>query len=144
MNTYICERIHELYAKTPQRSLWKDLVHHFMDGFVFSGEDYLLMGERINDGWFVHIAVGEGCLEKFISLMPYHLPWIGWAKEHRGGEVRWYRTESVKRNIKRYEIEKLTSKEQTDSRGGIRGRKTKTAPSTSSSNKTEGRGKCAG
>lgn len=87
----------DLYKNTmPDRSLTADLDECLRKGYVFVGPDYLLAGYRVGTGWFISIAVGHGCLKRFIDLMPYYLPWVGWAREPAGKkEVVWRQTEKV-------------------------------------------------
>lgn len=92
------ERAKNLYAeKMPNRSFEEDFEECANKGFVFVAPDYFLAGFRVGDGWFVRIAIGEGKIEKFLELMPYPLPYVGWAREPKGqDEVEWYLTEKVK------------------------------------------------
>lgn len=99
-----CNLIHDelkrLYSQCPERNLQEDLCHFLKCGYIFSGPTYLLMGERVGMGWFIHCAIGSNFLQKFAELMPYYLPFVGWAREQHGGkEVTWYKTENVLRRI---------------------------------------------
>ena len=69
-----------------------------LNGFVFSGDDYFLMGRPVPrqagapelwaphprqacDAWFVWIGVGRWA--QLLALMPYELPWLGWYRQGR-------------------------------------------------------------
>lgn len=94
----------EFYAACPALSLIKDL-QFFMShprGYVFSRPDLFMMGcsvggyEPQNSGWFIYLAVGKGKFREMVELMPYSLPWIGWAREARGrSAVAWHPTNRV-------------------------------------------------
>jgi hypothetical protein len=99
------EEARALYEEHKIGSLDDDILNYSAsregyESYVFAAPDYLLIGCRVSDGWFIRLAVGRNCLQKFVELMPYYLPWIGWARLPIGrGEVRWYRTESVLRSV---------------------------------------------
>lgn len=58
------------------------------------------MGRRIGEGWYIHAAVGKGAIKTFATLMPYYLPFVGWAREAQGREiVTWHDTETIFRRI---------------------------------------------
>ena len=107
----------DLYSKHPQRSLSDDLAFYMREGYVFSAQSYILIGRRIGNGWFVHAAVGVGALEELIRLVPYRLPWIGWARDN--GTIRWHRAEAVEKAIKKvsklYEAKQVVLKKSNDS-----------------------------
>lgn len=99
MNTTIYDEFQKLYTLCPDRNMQDDLMHYLQHGYIFTGPNYLLVGKRINDGWFIHAAVGRGAMAKFIQLMPYYLPFIGWARQMKGRDVTWHRTETILRRI---------------------------------------------
>ena len=102
MTSCMYERqLQELYRLCPGRSWPNDLEHYLRHGYVFASPTHLLIGERIGDGWHIHVAIGTGCLKKFCELMPYWLPYVGWAREHRAkrSEIRWHRTETIFRKV---------------------------------------------
>lgn len=100
----VYEDIEAFYKRCPHLSLRDDLERHVRHGYVFSSPRYLLLGRRVGHGWFIYLAAGRNCLREFLRLMPYYLPYIGWAREAKGREkVRWYQTDRVRRLIERYE-----------------------------------------
>ena len=103
MNAY--QEAKKILAKTPGRdetSLDQEIAEFAADGFVFIGPDYLLLGRQVKHAWMVHLAVGRGALKKFIELMPYYLPYIGWTRQLKGREdFQWFETERVIRAIKK-------------------------------------------
>ena len=99
MNIIIWESIRSLYEHTPY-NFEEDLKRHLHEGYVFSGPDYFLMGRAVDDrGWLVSLGIGE--LGKLISLMPYHLPYVGFSRHPSGiGPIKWHQTNRL---IKHYE-----------------------------------------
>jgi len=100
MNTPIYDQIVGLYATTPTRTLQADVLYYLRAGYVFSTPRLFLMGEHVGDGWFIHVAVGVGALKDFCDLMPFYLPWIGWAREADGKHaVMWHKTDKLVRRL---------------------------------------------
>jgi hypothetical protein len=99
MTTTIWDKVNTLYENS-HRDFYEDFKTCLETGYVFVGPDYFLMGYPVeNCGWFVLVGIGE--LGKLISLMPYHLPYVGFARDATGcGEVKWYLTSKLKQ---RYE-----------------------------------------
>ena len=91
MNVY--EEIQKLYVETPNRDFAADLYYFLQCGYVFVTPTYAIIGKELDGGWFIHLAVGKGCMARFVSLMPYYLPKIGWAR--KDGEIVWRTTEKV-------------------------------------------------
>jgi hypothetical protein len=95
------EELLALYEQRPDLSLQDDLQEYLRDGYIFATPTSIVIGRRVGDGWFVHVATGVGCLKDFCGKMPYWLPYIGWCRAHRPTRqnVRWYRTEKVMRKV---------------------------------------------
>jgi len=102
MNTTTCEQLKALYRRS-QRDFNEDIAMHLQDGasFIFSGPDYFLMARAVVDhGWHIIVAVGVGRMQKFLELMPYELPYIGFSRDPSGhGEIKWYSTNTIRRHI---------------------------------------------
>lgn len=99
MNSAIQEA-KKLYAKHGL-DLNRDLSDYLDYGYVFvtpdrmmlarpvkmdEPEEWLLPEEAIsgnNYGWYVHLAVGEGCLKWFCEQMPYYLPHLLWRRDFK-------------------------------------------------------------
>lgn len=95
------EKAEKLLGK---KALREQLVECFRVGYAYVGPDYLLLGFRVQSGWFVRLAIGKGALAKFVELMPYRLDYIGWARQFKGrSEVVWHPTEKVLRKIAQHE-----------------------------------------
>ena len=43
--------------------------------------------------WFIYLAVGN--MSEMIRLLPYKLPYIGWGRERKGREPRYYPLEKL-------------------------------------------------
>ena len=97
MNTAIWDTLNRLYEKAGL-NLISDIEYFDRDGYVFRGEDYFIMGIQVGEGWYVQAAVGR--IEKFLDLMPYYLPYIGWRREGKhNDECVWYRTDVILRKL---------------------------------------------
>jgi len=70
------------------------------EGYLFVKPDRLLLGWRIEDGWFIRMAIGRG-LQGFAELLPYQLKYVGWARVANGrNSVHWYKLDAVLRKIR--------------------------------------------
>jgi hypothetical protein len=102
MNTITCEQLKALYRRS-QRDFNEDISAALQDdkSFIFSGPDYFLMGRSVDDhGWHIVVAVGIGRMQKFLELMPYELPYIGFSRDPSGhGEITWYSINIIRRLI---------------------------------------------
>jgi hypothetical protein len=106
MSTSIYEQVQEMYSMRPEMYLEADLRRAMQGGFVSINFRHFLIVYDLGFGWLVHLAVGHGCLQEFMRIMPYERPVIGWARVLRGrSEVRWHETSKVRRaiNIATYE-----------------------------------------
>lgn len=93
------DQLLQLYAKVPSRSLSQDLDFYMRTGYVICRPDLILIGRRIEDGWFIHAAVAES-LGAVLAAAPYYLPYVGWAREARGrSQIKWYSWEQLTRII---------------------------------------------
>ena len=54
-------------------------------------------GVKNPDAWFVKYAGGKGHVPKFIDLIPFPLPWVGWGREVKDKPVKWFNAEKVMR-----------------------------------------------
>lgn len=81
---------------------------YFTRGYVFKGPDFLMLGERDpdrDDAWLVFWAhsVPQGRtihnIGRFLRMMPYHLPYVGFARGLRDEsmKVRYYLTDRLLR-----------------------------------------------
>lgn len=90
-----------IYAQAGDvNGLCADIAYYQMFGWAFICEEYILLGERIGEGWYVRLAAGRGSIRDFVELMPYPLPWIAWQRPGRGRVIaKWHLAETVKRII---------------------------------------------
>lgn len=114
MHSTIWAEACRLYERTPI-NLQHDLIEYASTGgYVHVDSACILIGRSIGDGWYVQAAIGVGAMQKFIELMPYHLPYIGWRREGKHNqECVWYRTDTVIRKIKQYARRNANSSETT-------------------------------
>jgi hypothetical protein len=69
--------------------------HHY----VWCSPECIIMAKPVDDFWFIELAVGRGCLQRFVSLMPHYLPRIAWARGLRNGPLKYFDTERLKGHI---------------------------------------------
>lgn len=85
-----------------------DLHTYMHGGYVHVTPEYALIGKSVGCGWFIRAAVGRGYFDVFERIMPYRLPYIGWARGTRGRhEVKWHDTDAVLRAARKANYEKL-------------------------------------
>jgi len=73
----------EMYEKH-QLDFDKDYAYYQLHGYIFQGQDFLIMGEEEEDGWFVAFAIGKGCVPLFLRLMPTEKSYIYLYRLQRG------------------------------------------------------------
>lgn len=79
--------------------------HYFSNQWVFKGPGYFLMGGHDPDrpdAWLVWWAELNPTrnrvtlLRLFLRMVPYHKPWIGWARPLKGRvDIKYYSTERL-------------------------------------------------
>jgi hypothetical protein len=110
------QEIEALYEKYPQeRSFAEDERLYRRYGHVIETGDVFIMGKAVNtaaehreivtpsetflrrdqNGWFLHAMSGN--LLSMYGVMPYHLPYVGWAR--RDGPIKWHLVEDARRHI---------------------------------------------
>lgn len=84
-----------------------DLVAYMRHGYVWCGPDRFMMAKPIEGSeadwnpknpraWYVHMAVGEGCLSWFIRQAPFSLPFIAWfRRKHSRQALKFYPTDRL-------------------------------------------------
>lgn len=75
----IWTEVHEAYDKAGL-SLDKDYAYYQLYGYIFQGPNFFIMGEELDDAWFVQIAIGKGCVPLFLRLMPFEKPYISFSR----------------------------------------------------------------
>ena len=91
----------------------KDLAAYSLHGgYVFIAPDHLMWGKPVRrdagdpdtqwnvenpDAWYVRFAYGKGSLLRFIGLMPYDLPYVGWKRVLKGRTTQYFRTDRLRR-----------------------------------------------
>ncbi len=91
-----------------------DIAYHLRYGYVHITPEYAIWGHpvvrdkgipelqkdmRDPDAWYVRFAIGKNWLQHFFSLMPYQLPYVGWARWEKKMPVKYFKTENLKRKI---------------------------------------------
>ena len=96
VNVNILERVKALYDECGI-DMFKDISAYLAYGYVHKTPQSFILaktvdlnsktkpseqwGESNPNAWFVHVAVGEGCIKGWIKIMPFKLPYVGWARE---------------------------------------------------------------
>jgi hypothetical protein len=94
------EQLERFYREHLRTTLARDVRRYAKCGYVFIGPDHVLIGRRHDNGWFIRAAIGVGLFRRFSQLMPYYLPWIGWARVARGRSgVVWHSTDKLLRIV---------------------------------------------
>lgn len=102
----------ELFAKFNLK-FEEQLSHYLAYGVVISTPDRFIMAKPIRssvgdddwnapdaDCWYVHCAVGKGCLEWFLLQAPYRLPKLAWRRfKDRENRLKYYSTNTFERLI---------------------------------------------
>ncbi len=80
------------YVANMDVTFWEDLENHVAEGgYAYVGPECVAIAARVGNGWFIRFAVGRGALTHLRRLMPYQLPFVGWARVSRGKpEVVWH------------------------------------------------------
>jgi hypothetical protein len=93
----VVEIARDFYKKyLPDTTFDADLIHCMEVGYVICSPNYFLMGWPTERGWFVRMAVGDCGVATFLELMPYYLPYVGWARVAKNRDtINWYKTEVV-------------------------------------------------
>ena len=93
------------YEKTG--GTWEDDIARYahLGGYVYIAPDCIILGKPVRrdmgipegqwnvedpDAWFVKYAGGRGYVSKFIDLIPFPLPFVGWGRETKGKAVKWF------------------------------------------------------
>jgi hypothetical protein len=108
--------IAKLYQKFPQpRTFEEDEAQYRICGHVIETSEVFIMGKAVSteadseaiaspyvafpkhrqNAWFLHAMAGN--LLAMYEAMPYHLPYVGWAR--RNGPVKWHYTEDAWHHI---------------------------------------------
>lgn len=88
----------ELYKKNafPQTMLCSDILVYATHHYAYCSPTCIILAKVVGDcGWFIYLAVGKGCLQRFFEVAPFELPAIGFARRNK--ETKWYPWERIKR-----------------------------------------------
>ena len=101
----IMERVNNLYDECGI-DMFKDISTYLVHGYMHKTPKSFILAKTVDkdsetppaeqwgtskpNAWFVHMAVGDECIEHWINLMPYKLPYVGWARENKNRPIRFY------------------------------------------------------
>ena len=111
-NVNLIEEAVLTYEKTG--GTWQDDVAAYAThgGYVWISPTCVILGKPVRreggrpegqwnvknpDAWFVKYAGGRGHLPRFIDVIPFHLPFVGWGRETKGKAVKWFNLNALKR-----------------------------------------------
>lgn len=100
-----------MFQKAGLSTFERDLCWYLEHGIVISRPDRFLMAKLINtvvgdddwhpkepDAWYVHCAVGKGCLEWFLCQSPVRMPKLAWRRFKDGhNSLKVYNTNQFER-----------------------------------------------
>ncbi len=86
--------------------MFKDITMYMSYGYVFKTPESLLLGKSVRsdsdihpssqwhvrnpNAWYVHMAIGEVGISKFINCIPYRLPKVGWMRHLKNEPIKYY------------------------------------------------------
>ena len=80
-----------------ETTLEQDIDYYSRNHFVIIAPHCIILAKLENEYWFIHLAVGVGCLDYFLRIMPVYRPFVAWSR--RGKVAKFYKTENLKRLI---------------------------------------------
>ncbi len=89
-----------LYKKSgiDEKKVFTDIERYAKYHIAYITQDYLILAQPIENGWFVELAAGKGCLQKFMELAPMPLDWVGFNRPGKSRwKVKWYKWETCYR-----------------------------------------------
>jgi len=105
------------YAKI-DRDFYKDLSIYIQHGFIYSDPDCIALAKPVKmmdgdptnkwinvrndkaDAWYIHFALGEGCIKKMCDRIPFTLPYIGFGRVLKNKKIKYYKSKNFFRRIK--------------------------------------------
>ena len=101
----ILAKVKDLYEECSM-DMFKDISVYMNYGYVHKTPTSFILAKTVDkdsntppaeqwnvsnpNAWFVHMALGEDCIPYWINLMPYKLPYVGWARENKKKPIRFY------------------------------------------------------
>jgi hypothetical protein len=88
------------YEQTaPERDLITDLLWYARHHYLYVGDDCLIMAHvwDDHDSWHIFFAIGDKALSKFLSLMPFPMPYITFERPLKSERFRRYPTERFRK-----------------------------------------------
>lgn len=82
-------------------------------GYVFIAPNHIMWGKPVRqdggdpdnqwnvvdpDAWYVRFACGKGSLGRFVALMPYTLPYVGWKRQLKGRGIKYFKTTQIRKD----------------------------------------------
>jgi hypothetical protein len=90
------EQLKEMYDKRGW-NLEDDILLYSKQYHLFSSPKCIILARLYDTHWYIHAAVGEGCLDYFIHIMPEFRPYCLWERGLRNKEYKYYNTERLQR-----------------------------------------------
>ena len=112
MSINILERVKDLYDECGV-DMFKDISAYLAYGYIHKTPQSFILAKTVDlnsktkpseqwgasdpNAWFVHMAVAEGCIREWIKIMPFRLPYVGWARENKKRATRFYELSKILR-----------------------------------------------
>jgi hypothetical protein len=101
----ILERVRGLYEEC-EIDMFEDISTYLTYGYIHKTPTSFILAKPVDkdsefslneqwgvtnpNAWFIHMAVGEECIKEWINLMPFKLPFVGWARENKKRPIKFY------------------------------------------------------
>lgn len=90
-----------LYKKSgiDEKKVFTDIEYYAKYHHAYITSQMIILAQPVTSvAWFVELAVGKGCLQRFMKLAPLPLDWVGFNRPGNGRwEVKWYPWETCLR-----------------------------------------------
>ncbi len=106
----ILKEVKDLYDECSM-DMFKDISVYLTHGYVHKTPKSFILAKTINkdidtppaeqwdtpnpNAWFVHMAVGQGAISYWINLMPFTMPYVGWARENKKKPIKFYTLDTI-------------------------------------------------
>jgi hypothetical protein len=108
----IMERVSGLYEECGM-DMFSDISTYLTYGYMHKTPTSFILAKTVDkdsdtppaeqwgtlkpNAWFVHMAVGEECVKHWINLMPFKLPYVGWARQNKKRPIKFYDLNKISR-----------------------------------------------
>jgi len=91
----VVEIAKSLYERKGEGNFEEDVLLYAKEHYIFSSPSCIIMARCEETRWFIHLAVGDGCLSYFLHIMPVWKPFVAWCRGLRNDRVKHYQTDKL-------------------------------------------------